>query len=144
MDVDSVDFNSELNQIEREINRCNPTLQNLRIDLENVETESCNMRQLQRKAQFVLENVRSEQEHFCERFKNIRLNYKGCVEKLGGHEDPDEETIRAKTSEVKAQRKELLGELERLRKKADDNGKKLARVRVMIAEQEVDNFNSPN
>jgi len=138
MDIDSVDFNSELQQIEREINRCKPTLQSRRDECENIETEICDVRQLQRKAQFVLDNVRSEEENLHERFKNIRLNYEACVEKAGGHEDPNE-TICVRINELMTQRKELLEELAQMRRKADDNGKKLARVRAMIVEQEVDN-----
>lgn len=141
MDVDGVDFNSELEQIEREINRCKPTLQSRRDECENIETEICDVRQLQRKARFVLDNVRSEEENLQERFKNIRLNYEACVEKADGHEDPNE-TICVRINELMTQRKELLEELTRMKRKADDNGKKLARVRAMIVEQEVGNFNA--
>lgn len=139
MDVDSVDFNNELRRIEREIDRCRPTLQSCRDECENVETEICDVRQLQRKAQFVLDNVRSEEEDLHDRFKNIHLNYETCVERSGDHQDPDE-TIHARMNELVTQRRELLEEFAQLKRKADDNGKKLARVRAMIAEQEVDNF----
>lgn len=138
MNVD-IDFNSELRQIEREIERCKPTLRSCRDECENVETEICDVKQLQRKAQFVLDNVRLEEENLHERFKNINLNYEACVERSRDHEDPDE-AIRVNISEVTMRRQELLEELTQLKRKADDNGKKLARVRAMVAEQEVDNF----
>lgn len=139
MDVDSVNFNNELRQIEREIDRCRPMLQSCRNECENAEMEICNVRQLQRKAQFTLNTVRSEEEDLHDRLKNIRLNYEACVERSGDHEDPDE-TIHARTNELAAQRKQLLEELARLKRKADDNGRKLTRVKAMIAEQEVDNY----
>lgn len=140
MDVDSIDFNSELRQIEREINRYKPTLQSSRDERENVETEICNTRQLQRKAQFVLDNVRLEEENLHEHFKKIRLNYEECKERSSDDKDPTE-TVRARMSELAARRKELLKELTRLRKNVDDNEKKLAHVKAMLAEQEVNSFN---
>lgn len=133
-----VNFRSKLRQIEREIDRCRPMLQSCRDECENVETEICNVGQLQRKAQFTLDMARSEMEILHDRFKNIRLNYEACVERSGGHEDSDE-TIHARMNELAAQREELLEELARLKRKADDNGKKLARVKAMIADQEVEN-----
>jgi len=135
MDVDSVDFNSELRQIEKEIDRYKPTLQSSRDERENVETEICDTRQLQRKAQFVLDNVRLEEENLHEHFKKIHLNHEECKEKSSANKEPTE-TIRARMSELAAQRKELLEELTRLRKNVDDNEKKLARVKAMLAEQE--------
>ncbi|XP_077266645.1 uncharacterized protein LOC143899831 isoform X2 [Temnothorax americanus] len=138
MDIDSVDFNSELRQIEREINRYKPTLQSYRDECENIETEICDVRQLQRKAQFVMDNVRWEEENIHERFKDINLNYDACAERSGGHEDPNE-TISAGISELTTQKRELLKELGRLKRQANDNGKKLTRVRAMIAEQEEKN-----
>lgn len=138
MDVHGVDYNSELRQIEREIDRCRPMLQSYCDERENVETEIYDVRQLQRKAQFALDSARSEEEDLHDRFKNIRLNYEACVERSDGHEDPDE-TIHARINELAAQREQLLEELARLKRKADDNGKKLARVKAMIAEQEVNN-----
>lgn len=140
MDIDSVDFNSELCQIEREINCCKPTLQSCRDEHENIETDICDVKQLQRKARFVLDNVRSEEEDFRERFKNIHLNYEACVERSGGYEDSNE-MIHAKISELTTQRKTLMEDLVQLKRNANDNSKKLARVKAMIAEQEVDIFN---
>ncbi|TGZ53403.1 uncharacterized protein [Temnothorax longispinosus] len=138
MNIDSVDFDSELRQIEREINRYKPTLQSCRDECENIETEICDVRQLQRKAQFVMDNVRWEEENIHERFKDINLNYDACVERSSSHEDPNE-TISAGISELTTQRREMLKELGRLRRQANDNGKKLTRVRAMIAEQEEKN-----
>lgn len=110
-------------------------LQNYCNEYENIETEICNIRQLQRKARFVLDNVRLEEEDLCERFKNMHLNYEACI-KISSYEDPNE-TIRIKINELTTQKKNLLEELIQLRKKADDNTKKLACVKAMIAEQEV-------
>jgi len=138
---DSVDLKNELRRIEREIDCCKPTLQSCRDEYESVETEICDVRQLQRKARFVFDNVRSEEENLHERFKNIRLNYEACIERSGGYENPDE-TIRAKINELTTQRKNLMEELVQLRRRANDNGKKLARVKAMIAEQEVDDFDT--
>lgn len=135
MNVDSVDFNSELRQIEREIDRCKPTLQGYRDESENIETEICNVRQLQRKARFVLNNVRSEEQDLHERFKNISIDYDTCVERSGGYEDPNE-TIRAKISELTTLRTNLSEDLAQMRRRADSNAKKLVRVKAMIAEQE--------
>ncbi|XP_018306179.1 uncharacterized protein [Mycetomoellerius zeteki] len=95
------------------------------------------IRQLQRKARFVLDNVRLEEEDLCERFKNMHLNYEACI-KISSYEDPNE-TIRIKINELTTQKKNLLEELIQLRKKADDNTKKLACVKAMIAEQEEKN-----
>jgi len=133
------DLKNELRQIEREINYCKPMLQSYCNEYENIETEICDVRQLQRKARFVLDNVRLEEEDLCERFKNIHLNYEACIEK-SGYKDPNE-TIRIKINELTTQKKNLLEELVQLRRKADDNTKKLIRVNAMIAEQEVINFN---
>ncbi|XP_011166337.1 uncharacterized protein LOC105200472 isoform X2 [Solenopsis invicta] len=136
---DSVDLiNSKLSQIEREIDCNKPMLQSCRDKYENIETEICNARQLQRKAQFVLDNVRSEEENLHESFRNLRLNYEMCVEKSGGYQDPNE-TIRVKINEVTTLRKNLMEELLQLRKKLDDDGKKLVRVKAMITEQEKKN-----
>ncbi|KYN18034.1 hypothetical protein ALC57_09679, partial [Trachymyrmex cornetzi] len=134
------DLKNELCQIEKEINCYKPMLQNYRNEYENIETEICDVRQLQRKAQFVLDNVRLEEEDLCERLKNIHLNYKACIEK-SGYKDPNE-MIRIKINELTTQRKNLLEELVQMKRKADDNRKKLARVNAMIAEQEVINYNT--
>ncbi|XP_011879842.1 PREDICTED: uncharacterized protein LOC105568631 isoform X2 [Vollenhovia emeryi] len=135
MDVDGIDFDNELRRIENEINRHISTLQSHRYECENTEVKIRDVRQLQRKAQFVLNNVQSEQETFYERFKNLSLNYEACVERSGGHEDPNE-TIRARISELTTRKNELLDELARLRRNLNDNGRKLANVRAMIVEQE--------
>ncbi|KYN08314.1 hypothetical protein ALC62_00697 [Cyphomyrmex costatus] len=137
---DNVDLENEFRQTEKEINCCKPMLQSYRNEYENIETEICYVRQLQRKAQFVLENVRLEEEDLCERFKNIHLNYEACKEK-SGYEDPNE-MIPMKINELTTQKKNLLEELVQLRKKADNNTKKLTRVKAMIAEQEVIDFNT--
>ncbi|XP_011050476.1 PREDICTED: uncharacterized protein YGR130C-like [Acromyrmex echinatior] len=138
IEVMNDDLKNELRQIEREINCCKPMLQIYRNKYENIETEICDVRQLQRKARFVLDNVRLEEEDLCERFKNIHLNYKACIEK-SGYKDPNE-TIHIKINELTTQKKHLLEELVQLRRKADDNTKKLARVNAMIAEQEKKNM----
>ncbi|KYN32307.1 hypothetical protein ALC56_13164 [Trachymyrmex septentrionalis] len=138
--IEVMDLKNKLRQIEREINCCKPMLQSYRNEYKNIEMEICEIRQLQRKARFVLDNVRLEEEDLCERFKNIHLNYEACIEK-SDYKDPNE-MIRIKINELTTQKKNLLEELVQLRRKADDNIKKLARVNAMIAEQEVINFNT--
>lgn len=136
VDNDSMDCNIELNQMEREIDEYKSKLRNCRDKYENMETEICNTRQLQSKALFVLDNVQPMEEDLHERFKNIHVNYEACVVKSGGYEDLDE-TLRAKINELAKQRNALMEELTQLRKNADDNDKKLARVKAMVTEQEV-------
>ncbi|KAM0731452.1 hypothetical protein ACS0PU_002512 [Formica fusca] len=138
MDVDSMEYNSELNRMERKIDHYKSKLRDCRDKYENMETEICNVRRLQSKSLFVLDNVQPMEEDLQERFKNIHLNYEACVEKSGGYEDLGE-MISAKINELKIQRNALMEELAQLRKNADDNNKKLARVKGMITEQEEKN-----
>lgn len=136
MNVDDIDYNSELHQMERKIEYYKLKLRDSRDKYENIETKICNVRQLQNKALFVLNNVQPMEEDLHERLKNIHLNYETCTEKLGGYEDL-EETVRAKINELTIQRDALMEELAQLKKNADDNNKKLIRVKAMIMEQEV-------
>lgn len=140
MDVDSMEYNSELHRMERKIDHYKSKLRDCRDKYENMETEIRNVRRLQSKSLFVLDNVQPMEEDLQERFKNIHLNYEACVEKSGGYEDLGE-MISAKINELKIQRNALMEELAQLRKNADDNNKKLARVKGMITEQEVSDFN---
>ncbi|XP_036144596.1 uncharacterized protein LOC105837656 isoform X2 [Monomorium pharaonis] len=132
--MNAVDLN-KLRQIEREIDCYKPMLRSYRDKYENIETEICDVRQLQRKARFVLDNVRSEEEDLHASFRNLRLNYEACVERSSGYEDPNE-TIHAKINELTTMRRKLMEELTQFRKKADNHGQKLARVKAMITEQE--------
>ncbi|KMR04578.1 laminin subunit beta-4 [Lasius niger] len=139
MDIDSdTDYNSKIHQMEREINHYKSKLRNCRDKYESMETKICNARRLQSKSLFALSNVQPMEEDLHERFKNIHLNYEACAEKSGGYEDLDE-TLRAKLSELTIQRNALMEELVQLRKNADDNNKKLARVKAMISDQEKKN-----
>lgn len=140
MDVDNMDYNSEVHKIEKKIDHYKSKLRNCRDKYENIETTIYNVRRLQSKSLFVLNNVQPMEEDINERFTNIHLNYEVCVEKSGGHKDLDE-TIRAKINELTLHRNTLMQELAQLRKNADDNNKKLARVKAMITEQEVNDFN---
>ncbi|XP_028046720.1 uncharacterized protein LOC105837656 isoform X1 [Monomorium pharaonis] len=133
-EMNAVDLN-KLRQIEREIDCYKPMLRSYRDKYENIETEICDVRQLQRKARFVLDNVRSEEEDLHASFRNLRLNYEACVERSSGYEDPNE-TIHAKINELTTMRRKLMEELTQFRKKADNHGQKLARVKAMITEQE--------
>lgn len=142
MDIESdMDYNSKIHQMEREINHYKSKLRNCRDKYENMETKICNVRRLQSKSLFVLNNVQPMEEDLHERFKNIHLNYEACAEKSGGYEDLDE-TLRAKLNELTIQRNALMEELVQLRKNADDNNKKLARVKAMISDQEASDFNA--
>ncbi|XP_050456440.1 uncharacterized protein LOC126854086 [Cataglyphis hispanica] len=138
MDVDNMDYNSELHQMEREIDHYKSKLRDCRDKYENMETEISDVRRLQSKSLFVLNNVQSMEEDLQESFKNIHLNYEACAEKCGGYEDLNE-TINAKINELKIQRNALIEELAQLKKNADDNNKKLIRVKAMITEQEEKN-----
>ncbi|XP_011644095.1 LOW QUALITY PROTEIN: uncharacterized protein LOC105431540 [Pogonomyrmex barbatus] len=138
MDIDSIDLNTELYRVEKELDCCKPTLQSCREKYESTETEICDVKQLQCKAQFVLDNVQLEGKDLNERLKNIHVTYETCV-KISGSEDTNE-TIRAKINELTTQRKTLMEELVQLRKTANDNEKKLARVNAMITDQEEKNL----
>ncbi|XP_072764609.1 uncharacterized protein [Anoplolepis gracilipes] len=138
MDVDNMDYNSELHQIKKEIDHYKLKLRNCRDKYENMETKICNVRRLQSTSLFVLNNVQPMEEDLHESFKNIHLNYEACVKKSGDDEDLDE-TIRTKISELTTQKNTLMEELVQLRKNADDNNKKLARVKTMIVEQKEKN-----
>lgn len=122
--------------MEREIDHYKSKLRDCRDKYENIETKICNVRQLKSKTLFMLNNVQPMEEDLHERLKNIHLNYETCTEKSGGYEDLDE-TIRAKINELTIQRNALMKELAQLKKNADDNNKKLVRIKAMITEQEV-------
>lgn len=140
MDIDNMDYDSKIHQMERNIDHYNSKLRNCRDKYESMETKICNVRQLQSKSLFVLKNVQPMEEDLHEQFKNIRINYEACAKKSGDNEDLDE-TIRTKINELSIQRNTLIEELMQLKKNADDNNNKLARVKAMITEQEVSDFN---
>lgn len=136
MNVDDIDYNNELHQMKRKIDHYKSKLRDCRDKYENMVTTICNVRHLQNKASFVLNNVQPMEEDLHERLKNIHLNYETCTQKLGGYEDLDEK-VRTKINELTIQRDALMEELAQLKKNADDNDKKLIRVKAMIMEQEV-------
>lgn len=139
MDIDeNIDFNNGLCEMEQNINYYKSKLQRCRDKYERAETEIRDIRRLRCEAQFALNNARMEEEDLHERLRNLHLTYETCVKKSGDQEDLDE-TIRAKIRELTALRDTLMEELTQLRKTANDNGKKFARVNAMIAEQEVYN-----
>lgn len=134
----SIDFESELHQMESKINYYKSKLQSCRDKYESVQIEIDGVKRMQHKALFVLNNTQLEEQILHERLEDLHLNYETCVKK-SDCEDLDE-TIRAKTNELATQRKTLMEEMKQLKKHADENDKKLARVRVMITEQEVNSF----
>lgn len=136
MDFESVNLSSELNQIEQNVNYYKWRLQNCRDQYENVEMKICDVRQSQEEALFALNKARMKEEDLQERLEDINLSYQVCVEKSGGIQDPDER-IRATISELTTRRNTLMQELVGLRKITENNNRKLARVNVMITEQEV-------
>ncbi|XP_012232355.1 epidermal growth factor receptor substrate 15-like [Linepithema humile] len=139
INTESMDFDSELHQMERAIDHYKLKLQRSRENYERVETEICDVNQLQHKASFMLNDMQLKKENLYECLKNIHLNYESCVEKSGGYKDQDEK-IRTKVSELATKRSNLMEELTQLKKNADDNDKKLVRVKAMITEQEQKNM----
>ncbi|XP_029158774.1 uncharacterized protein LOC114931030 [Nylanderia fulva] len=137
MDID-MDYSNKTHEMERKIDHYKSKLRNCRDKYESMETKIYNVRRLQSKSLFVLQNVQPMEEDLHEQFKNINLNYEMCVKKSSDYEYL-EKTLHTKISELSIQRNTLMEELVQLRKNADDNNKKLALVKVMITEQEEKN-----
>ncbi|XP_020286008.1 uncharacterized protein LOC109855806 isoform X2 [Pseudomyrmex gracilis] len=123
----SIDFESELHQMESKINYYKSKLQSCRDKYESVQMEIDDAKRMQHKAKFVLNNTQLEEQILHERLKDLHLNYETCVKK-SDFKDLDK-TIRAKTNELATQRKTLMDEIKQLKKHADENDKKLARVK---------------
>lgn len=139
MDID-MDYDSKIHQVKRKLDYYMLKLCSCRDKYKSMETKICNVKQSQSKPLFMLKNVQSMEEDLHKQFKNIHINYEACIEKSGNYKDLDE-MLRTKMNELSIQRNTLMEELVQLRKNVDDNNKKLVRVKAMITEQEVSDFN---
>lgn len=130
----NMDFDNH--QMQQEFNRYKLKLQNKREKYERAKLEICDVNQSRHKATFALNDMQLKIENVQQQLKNVHMNYESCVEKAGGYKDLNEK-IHTNVSELAMKRDNLREELVQLKRIADDNNKKLARVNAMIAEQEV-------
>jgi len=139
-EVENTDFNNEFRRMEGKINYYKAKLRSCREKYKSVETSIHDARKrCSQKGLFVLDDAgQSEEENLHERLRDIHLSHDACVKKSNSQKNPNE-TIRANIGELTLQRNTLMEELMQLRRNADDNDRKLARVNAMITEQETVN-----
>jgi len=139
-EVENTDLNNELRRMEGKINYYKAKLRSCRERYKSVETNVHDARKRSRKGSFVLDDAgQSEEENLHERLRDIHLSHDACVKKSDSQKNPNE-TIRANIGELTLQRNTLMEELMQLRRNADDNDRKLARVNAMITEQETESI----
>jgi chromosome segregation ATPase len=139
MDIESTDFNNEFRRMEGKLNYYKAKLRSCREKYDSVEMNIHDMRKRLQKGLFILDNAeQSEEENLHERLRDIHLSHDACAKKSDSQKNLNE-MIRANIGELTLRRNTLMEELMQLRRNADDNDRKLARVNAMITEQEIIN-----
>lgn len=123
----------DFGQTEKEIDNIKLELAGTRKEYQAVGAEICKVTQLKNKAMFILKDTQRKYSQFEKDLKEIHSDYVELVKSVNSHE----KTIYRRIESLTLERNMLKNEIDEMRRRADENDKKLAEIKKLITIQEV-------